>query len=103
MGKRTDTVVAANDFARRIFLERKTDPPYLPHMSLVYGDFDEDIKRSQIIPDIQHAISCAEKETVAAIKTIPVDSIEVWSTQGDVSEWYKVESIPLIGRKGVGN
>mmetsp|Transcript_61166 Transcript_61166/g.68492 ORF Transcript_61166/g.68492 Transcript_61166/m.68492 type:complete len:210 (+) Transcript_61166:128-757(+) len=90
--KRTEAVVLANDIARNFFPERQSDPEYMPHLSLVYGDFDEETKRNQIVPKLKKA------DHDSQLTLLPVDSFEVWSTQGDVKEWYKVETIPLTGK-----
>ena len=91
--KRTKEVVDANNLAREIFPERQTDPEYTPHLSLVYGDFGIEEKESKIIPGIKTML---QKKT-ALMSSFEVDSIEVWSTQGDVKDWYLVEKIPLQG------
>ena len=103
--KRTETVVAANALARQFFPERSSDPEYIPHMSLVYGDFDDKIKQHHIIPTLENSMMEDQDDGVrnnskgiaAAIASIQVDAIEVWSTEGDVKEWYKVETVPLTG------
>ncbi|CAB9497345.1 Cyclic phosphodiesterase-like protein [Seminavis robusta] len=91
--ERSEQVVAANQLARKVFPERQSDPPYTPHLSLVYGDLTETKKVEVVIPKLQAALKEKSKET----GTIEVDSIQVWSTQGDVKEWYLVETIPLTG------
>ena len=102
--KRTETVVAANALARQFFPERSSDPDYIPHMSLVYGDFGDKMKQNHIIPTLEHSMMedhdggvRNSKGIAAAIASIQVDAIEVWSTEGDVKEWYKVETVPLTG------
>ena len=99
----TKEVIEANQVARTYFPERQSDPDYMPHLSLVYGDFDESTKVNTIIPKLQKSIKTIEEDEEendsSSISTIHVDSIEIWSTQGDVKDWYKVETIPLIGRK----
>ena len=93
--KRTPQAVRANEIARDIFPERSSDPEYMPHLSLVYGDFPLIEKENNIMPLLSKAI----QEHAPATLKIPVDSIQVWSTQGDVSEWYLVETVPLTGTK----
>jgi len=83
----------ANALAREFFPERNSDPEYTPHLSLVYGDFGLEEKKTKLIPEIE---SLLEKNT-AETTSFQVDSIEVWSTQGDVKDWYLVEKIPLQG------
>jgi 2'-5' RNA ligase len=89
----TQEVVEANALARTFFEERQSDPDYIPHMSLVYGDFDQSKKDESILPELQKKLAMSSHTTM----TIPVDAIEVWSTQGDVKEWYLVETVPLTG------
>ena len=90
--KRTPEVGEANQVAREVF-QRQSDPEYMPHLSLVYGDFSSDKKEQQIIPRLSARIQEAAPDTT----TFTVDSIEVWSTQGEASEWYLVETVPLTG------
>eukprot|EP00980_Cylindrotheca_fusiformis_P004741 scaffold1008_cov124-Cylindrotheca_fusiformis.AAC.9 len=88
--KPTPDVVKANGIARKFFEERQSDPPYMPHMSLIYGDLTEKQKKA------------AMPKIAAKVKDIPtrklhVDSIQVWSTQGQVEDWYVIETVPLTG------
>ena len=92
--KLTPDVIAANNLARQIFQERLSDPPYMPHLSLVYGDLSESDKINIVIPKI---IAELDRHDSSETQFLPVDSIQVWSTQGDVKEWYLVETIPLTG------
>lgn len=91
--KRTPQVVAANQLARDFFPERQSDPPYVPHLSLVYGDLPQSTKEQVVIPKLSKELDRRSSET----HTLPVDAFQVWSTQGDVKEWYLVETIPLTG------
>jgi 2'-5' RNA ligase len=93
--KVTQEVVEANALARTFFEERQSDPDYMPHMSLVYGDFDRSRKDETILPELRTKLTNSYHNTT----TIPVDAIEVWSTQGDVKEWYLVETVPLTGTR----
>ncbi len=91
--KRSKEVVDANNLAREIFPERRSDSYYTPHLSLIYGDFDLEEKETKLIPELRALM----QEKIAETKSFRVDSIEVWSTQGDVKDWYLVETIPLQG------
>lgn len=91
--KRTDAVVHANAVARQVFAEKQSDPPYMPHLSLLYGDFDYERKVQDIIPKLRQQLQHHAPDSLR----LPVDAIEIWSTQGDVKEWYLVERIPLTG------
>ena len=92
--KLTPDVIAANNLARNVFQERQSDPPYMPHLSMVYGDLSETDKINVVIPKI---IEKLDRRDSSETQFLPVDSIQVWSTQGDVKEWYLVETIPLTG------
>jgi Cyclic phosphodiesterase-like protein len=89
--KLTDQVLNANTAARTVFEEKQNDPPYMPHLSLIYGDFTAHEKNERLIPKLRQQLLDGAPET----ETIPVDAIEIWSTQGDVKEWYLVERVPL--------
>ena len=89
-------VMNANKLARQIFPERQSDPPYTPHLSLIYGDFSLKEKESKLIPELEQLL----REKTFDTASFQVDSIEVWSTQGDVKDWYLVEKIPLRGGDG---
>jgi 2'-5' RNA ligase len=91
--QRTPEVVAANELARQVFPEKQSDPPYMPHLSLIYGDLTEEEKTKTVIPKLEKAFEQRSDYT----HTIQVDAIQLWSTQGDVAEWYVVETIPLTG------
>jgi 2'-5' RNA ligase len=89
--KLTQEVLNANKIAREVFSERQTDPPYMPHLSLVYGEFTQTIKEAKIIPTMEQQMTQKASSTMS----FTVDSIEVWSTQGDVADWYLVATVPL--------
>lgn len=89
--KLTPEVLNANKIAREVFSERQADPDYMPHLSLVYGEFTKTMKESKIIPTMEKQI----KQKASSTMSFTVDSIEVWSTQGDVADWYLVETVPL--------
>jgi len=88
--KSTKQVLHANQVARQVFPERQQDPEYMPHMSLVYGNLTE---KESLIASLSKQI----EEQAPATTKIAVDSIQVWSTQGYASEWYLVETVPLMG------
>ena len=109
--KLTEAVVQANATARQIFPEKQTDPPYMPHLSLIYGDFSETEKKERLLPQLHQKFQtgpgkkkdaptnegAAAGTAAAGYRIIPVDAIEIWSTQGDVKDWYLVERVPLVG------
>jgi 2'-5' RNA ligase len=87
--KTTPDAVKANDIAKQFFDERQRDPPYMPHMSLIYGDLTPN-QKDVVLPKISEKLKDAPK-------TLAVDSIQVWSTQGNVEDWYVIETVPLTG------
>lgn len=93
--KKTDDVIHANQVARQVFEEKQKDPAYMPHLSLVYGNFTFAEKENIIMPKLRQELQSFSPKTY----TIPVDAIEVWSTEGDVKEWYLVERLPLTGKR----
>jgi Cyclic phosphodiesterase-like protein len=103
--KLTDAVVQANATARQVFQEKQMDPPYMPHLSLIYGDYSETEKKERLIPQLCQKFhdrkgggtADADAANGTCYATIPVDAIEIWSTQGDVKDWYLVERVPLVG------
>lgn len=58
---------------------------YMPHISLLYGDLTMQKKEE---------IRQTADETVRH-KEFVLDTIQVWSTEGVVSEWKQVASFPL--------
>eukprot|EP00123_Amoebidium_parasiticum_P011021 comp20468_c0_seq1/m.26080 comp20468_c0_seq1/g.26080 ORF comp20468_c0_seq1/g.26080 comp20468_c0_seq1/m.26080 type:complete len:184 (-) comp20468_c0_seq1:90-641(-) len=80
----TAEVLEANKLARDAF-SKHSDPPYMPHLSLVYGDVDEEVKQR----------AAAEVNDRVAGLTFQVDSFELWNTNGKPADWYLVKSFRL--------
>jgi len=93
--KKTQQVIHANQVARQVFVEKQEDAPYMPHLSMVYGDFSSERKTNDLIPHLREQLHARAPETL----TIPVDAIEIWCTEGDVKDWYFVERVNLNGVK----
>jgi hypothetical protein len=94
--KVTQEVVEASALAQTFFEECQSDPDYMPHMSrLVCGDFERSKKDETILPELQTKLT----KSCRTMMTIPTDAIEVWSTQGNIKEWYLVETVPLTGTR----
>lgn len=85
----------ANELAKQVFPERQSDPPYMPHLSLVYGNLPKEQKQQEIVPKLEAQLQSARD----AISIIPIDSIQVWSTEGPVEKWFCIDTIPLAGLK----
>ena len=69
--KESKAVIAANLKARQIF-GREEDPPYMPHLSLLYGNFTDETKAS-IVAEIGEAFN----------DRFIANSIHLYSTKGD--------------------
>ena len=78
--KETNEVTNANQLAQEIFNRQEK---YFPHLSLMYGDFST-IKKLDII-------SRLEKINLE----FPVDSIRLYSTTGELKDWYEVAKFSL--------
>lgn len=89
--KTTPQVMQANAIARQIFGDRSSNTDYMPHLSLVYGDFETDEKK-KMVEFIEQKMKKANAPT-----SFLVDSIQIWSTEGNVEDWHMVESVPLTG------
>jgi 2'-5' RNA ligase len=79
----SEDVVRANYLARKIF-NRPNDPRYMPHLSLMYGEFTESIKH-KIIAEIDKDIYL----------NFEAKSIFLYSTKGEVKDWTKTEEFPF--------
>ena len=97
----TPEVVRANSIARQYFPERRSDPPYMPHLSLVYGDFSTRVKETEMIPKIQQRMHDSSNDNVTSV--IRVDAMELWNTNGPVQDWFRVARLPLSGKAGKGD
>ena len=82
----TPALVAANQIARAIF-HREQDAKFMPHLSLMYGDFDSKTKQ-QIVASIRREFKT----------TFPVNSIHLLSCNGEPKEWYHVHEFEIPGR-----
>ncbi len=83
----TEDVMKAYQKVREIFPSPQ-ETGYMPHFSLLYGDFSSETKE-QIIKKIGDRFT----------DEFEVNSLYLYLTQGDVSKWYKINDFPLRGRK----
>ncbi len=81
--KETDEVMNANLEARKIF-DRQNGTKYMPHLSLMYGDFPSRIKE-EIIEEIGKEISVS----------FDVSLVHLFSTNGEPKDWYRVKELSL--------
>jgi 2'-5' RNA ligase len=84
-GEATSALAAANWQAREIF-GRQQDPDFMPHLSLLYGNFDAATKE-QIIASIGPAFN----------QSFPVAAIHLFSTSGEPKDWFLAQSFELQG------
>jgi 2'-5' RNA ligase len=76
-------LIDANRIVRQVF-NRETDPSFMPHLSLLYGNLSEDFKQ-EIISEIGKKLSLS----------FQVEAIHVISTNGAVGDWKKAAEISL--------
>lgn len=79
--KATD-LMNANLKARELFDKLFTKPPvsYMPHLSLIYGDFPTKTKQ-EIVAKVGNKFNMS----------FNVKSIHLYKTDGEVKEWYKIK------------
>jgi len=81
--KETNKVIKANQEAKKIF-SRETDLKYMPHLSLMYGDFTPQIKE-KIITEIGKKIPVS----------FDVDNIHLFSTDSKPQNWRRIKKFYL--------
>jgi 2'-5' RNA ligase len=82
--RQTKEVVDANRKAREIF-GREDDAPFMPHLSLVYADMKA-AKKRKIISSLENEVRNVGFEA---------DSLHLYSTPGEPSEWYEEKEFSL--------
>lgn len=76
-------ILDVNRKAREIF-GRTNDPPFMPHLSLVYGNLSSEVKE-RIISEIGKGLDF----------TFPAASLHLFATEGDPDQWRRVQEFPL--------
>ena len=80
----TKSVLKPNEKTCAIF-KMKNNGEYLPHLSLIYGDFPEALKKEVI-----------ENENLRSLKAnFIVDMIYLFKTEGEVRDWKKIAEFKL--------
>lgn len=79
----TQPLLEAHFDARKVF-DRYSDPPYHPHLSLVYGQLGPGRKQT-IVPTVGHLCGLG----------FEVRSLHLFSTKGRPEEWYRAEEFPF--------
>jgi 2'-5' RNA ligase len=82
----TSALVEANRIARELF-HREQDAKFMPHLSLMYGDFDLETKQ-QIIASIGREFKM----------TFSVNRIHLLSCNGEPKAWYHVREFEIPDR-----
>jgi 2'-5' RNA ligase len=83
--RQTSSLMAVNDKAREAF-ERTDDPPYMPHLSLMYGNFPEATKR-----DMASGIDLGDGIMFHVDRLYVICA----STDMPIEEWHRVAEIRL--------
>ncbi len=76
--EKTSDVLDANAHARALF-HRENDAGYMPHLSLLYGNFEREVKE-KIVARIGKRLDLS----------FNVTALYLYSTLGDTKEWYQV-------------
>ncbi len=82
----TPALVEANQ-AARIILHREQDAAFMPHLSLMYGNFNVETKK-RVVASLGREFSIS----------FPVSSIHLFSTSGEPKDWYRVQEFELQGQ-----
>lgn len=77
--EKSSWLIDANLQARKLF-HREDASEFMPHLSLLYGDFPLAIKQ-RIIIEIGSQFDFS----------FPVASVQLWSTAGEPKEWFKMQ------------
>lgn len=80
---KTQWLAESNIRARKLF-HREDAPAFMPHLSLMYGNFPPTTKQ-RIIVEIGSTL----------VTRFEVTRLHLWSTHGAPSEWYKVQEFFL--------
>jgi 2'-5' RNA ligase len=81
--KETKEVIDANIKAKEAFV-RQSDPKFMPHLSLLYGNFLPKIKE-EIIGEIGREFN----------EGFEVKSIHLFSSEEDISQWHRIKEFYL--------
>lgn len=81
--QKSKEAIEANNIAREVF-NLKPDPEYMPHLSLMYGDLGLKTKE-EILANLGKEFDIS----------FEVRGIHLFSTTGEVKDWYKIKELPL--------
>jgi len=80
--RKTPEVMDANLVSRKIF-GQETNSKYMPHLSVIYGNFSEETKKEII------------KKIGKPSGSFMVREIQLFSIAGEVKDWYRIKIFPL--------
>lgn len=81
--EKTEPLQMLHEKAKQIFVKPGTDE-YMPHLSLLYGDFTPEIKE-EIIKEIGNVKPA----------NFMVSSLHLFKTDGESNEWYRIKEFPF--------
>lgn len=81
--EKTEPLLAFHERAKTIF-EMPDIPPYMPHLSLLYGNFSGDIKK-KIIKTIGNEFT----------EEFIVNAVHLIKSEGQANAWYKIKEFLL--------
>jgi len=81
--EKTDDLMEVNSKAREIF-NRQEGSEYIPHLSLMYGNFPPEV-REEIIKKMGKNFNLS----------FEIRSIHLFKTEGEVKDWYRVKEFIL--------
>lgn len=82
--KKARLVMGVNQKAREVF-NMTNEEKYAPHLSLIYGNFLESVKKE--------IIKSRKLENLEFSFT--VDRVHLYRTEGEVKDWRKIEEFPI--------
>jgi hypothetical protein len=91
--KRSAGIIMANEKAVQIF-GRNGDAPYLPHMSLTYGQFSDN-ERHEIVTKL---INMNNGKTLFSGYSFIADRLALYLTKGPVTSWQKITDFKMSGK-----
>lgn len=81
--QKNQQLLALHKRAKEIF-DMRNIPPYMPHLSLLYGNYSPEVKK-KIIKEI------GKGQTTNFI----IDRVFVYKTGGEAEIWYKIGEVPF--------
>ncbi|KAJ1647675.1 hypothetical protein J3B02_000251 [Coemansia erecta] len=86
----SDILLKANAIAREKWNTAKDPKPFYPHVSLIYGDFDQD-KKEKLAKQIRDSLPANIREDLS----FTAKQVRVVSTAGPFEEWRDIGSVSI--------